>query len=93
MASWVPMPIQPEHVAMLVTAILSGIIETGSDATIGGKIQCAVITSQGVSLPEISYSPDPTNQGPGSTKATASQKELKSVTGISGLFSFYHLSD
>ena len=90
---WVPMPIQAEHVAMLITAILNNIIESGSDRTIGGMVQCALVTSEGVSLPEISLSTDPTNEGPGWTRATAKPSELTTVTGISGLFGFYHLSD
>lgn len=93
MASWVPMPIKPEHVATLIVATLSRVITTGADKTIGGMVQCAIVTSEGMTFPEISYTTNGTNQGPGWTRATANQEELKSVTGISGLFSFYHLSD
>jgi hypothetical protein len=93
MVSWVPMPIKPEHVAILIVSTLSRIIKTGADKTIGGMVQCAVVTSEGVTFSEISSTPNGTNQGPGWTRATANQDELESVTGISGLFSFYHLSD
>lgn len=93
MASWVPMPIKAEQVAILIAAILSKIIEVGTDKTIGGMVQCAIVTSEGVSFPEISYTTDPTNQGLGWTRATAKQDELVTVTGISGLFGFYHLDD
>ena len=92
-ASWVPMPIKAEQVAILIVAILSRIIETGMDKTIGGMVQCAIVTNEGVTFPKVSSTTNGTNQGPGWTRATANQKELKSVTGISGLFSFYHLSD
>ena len=93
LTSWVPMPIGGEQVAILLTAILSNIIESGSDRTIGGMVQCALVTSEGVSFPEISYTTDGTNRGPGWTRATAKPSELITVTGISGLFGFYHLSD
>jgi len=78
---------------MLVTAILDRIIEANSDATIGGMIQCAVITSKGVILPEISYSPDPTNEGPGWTRATARPCELIRVTNVSGRFGLHSLEE
>jgi len=93
MAYSVPMPIKAEHVAILFTEILSRMIESGSDTTIGGMIQCAVISSEGLSLTEIAYSPDPTNEGPGWTRVTAKPEELVTVTGISGMFGFYTLSD
>lgn len=93
MASWIPMPIKAEEVAIVIAAILSRVIESGSDNTIGGMVQCAVITREGVSFPEISYTTDPTNEGPGWTRATAKQSELRTNTGISGLLGFYHLSD
>ncbi len=91
MASWVPMPIKAEEVAILIISILSRIIESGSDKTIGGKLQCALINAEGVSLPEISYSPDPTNEGPGWTRATVNPHGLTTVTGISGIFGSYDL--
>lgn len=87
------MPIKPEHVATMIEDTLSSIITTGTDKTIGGRVQCAMTTSEGVTFPEISNTPNGTNQGPGWTRATAKQEELKSITGISGLLSFYHLSD
>jgi len=90
---WDPMPIKAEHIAMLISSALSRIIESGSDPTVGGKIQCAVITSKGIVLPKISYSTDPTNKGPGWTRVTTKPEELVTVTGISGTFGFYSLSD
>jgi hypothetical protein len=93
LTSCVPMPIGAEHVAILIAAILSNIIESGSDITIGGMVQCALVTSGGVSFPEVSYTTDGTNQGPGWTRATAKPGELITVTRSSGLFGFYHLSD
>ena len=92
-ANLVPMQIKPEDVAMLIVSALSRIIEVGTDKTIGGKIQCAIVTKEGIVFPQISSTTDPTNQGPGWTVATAKQEELITVTGISGLFGFYHLTD
>jgi len=92
-ASWVPMPIPAIHVAILITATLNIIIQTNADRSIGGLVQCALMTKEGVSFPGISYTADPSNKGPGWTRATAKQDELKTVTGTSSLFSFYHLSD
>lgn len=93
MATWIPMPIKAGQVAILITAILNRVVDLGSDKTIGGMVQCAVITSEGVSFPGISYTTDPTNKGPGWSRATAKQSELETVIGISRLFGFYHLSD
>lgn len=93
MASMVPMPIKDGHVAILITGILNKIIESDSDTTIGGMVQCALINTEGVSFPTISYTTDPTNEGPGWTRATASPNELTTVTGISGVFGCYDLSD
>jgi hypothetical protein len=50
-----PMPIPVEHIALLVGATLDSVINSNRDATIGGQIQCAIISSSGVSFPEISY--------------------------------------
>lgn len=89
-ATWVPMPIKADHVAILMVASLNNIIESGSDKTVGGMVQCAVITSEGISLPEISSTTNGTNKGPGWTRVTARPEELITVT---GMFSFYNLSD
>lgn len=86
----IPMPIKADHVAILMVALLNNIIESGSDETIGGMVQCAVITSEGISLPEISSTTNGTNKGPGWTRATARPEELRTVTGT---FGFYNLSD
>lgn len=80
------MPIEPHRVAIIVTALLNKIIESESDSTVGGKIQCAVITAQEFSLPKISYSPDPTNEGPGFTCITPKPSELKTLTGRFGCY-------
>ena len=93
MASWVPMPIKAEQVAMSIVSILRRLVEVGNDKTIGGMVQCAIVTDEGILSPEISYTTNPTNQGPGWNRATAKQDELVTVTGISGLFGFSHLSD
>ena len=89
-ANLVPMPIEPHHVAIFITASLHNIIETEFDKTVGGKVQCAVITAEGISLPRISYTSDPTNEGPGFTRVTPKPDELKTHTGI---FGCYDISD
>jgi len=93
MASCVPMPVKDAHVAILIAAILNKVIESGSDTTIGGMIQCVLITTEGVSFPGISSTTDPSNEGPGWTRVTASPNELRTETGIPGIFGCYHLSD
>lgn len=90
MASWVPMPIKAEEVAILISAILNSLIESGSDTTIGGPVQCALITTTGVILPDISYSIAPAKPHPKWTRVTAKPEELKTVT---GKFGAYNLSD
>lgn len=89
-ANVVPMAIEPHHVAIFITASLHNIIESDFDKTVGGKIQCAVITAEGISLPKLSYTPDPTNEGPGFTKVTPRPDELRTLTGI---FGCYDISD
>jgi hypothetical protein len=89
-ADLVPMPIKPHHVAIFITSSLHNIVESQFDETVGGKIQCAVITTEGISLPKISYTPDPTNEGPGFTRVTPRLDELRTLTGI---FGCYDISD
>jgi len=60
-----PMPIKDGNVALIMTAILSNVVEEGSDATVGGKIQSAMVTVEGVSYHGASYSRNPTNPHPG----------------------------
>lgn len=93
MVSVTPLPILDAQVAMLVTGILSKIIEPDSHVTIGGDVQCAIITSAGVSFPNISYAPDGTDEGPGRTRVTANPDELITVTGMSGIFGSYSMGD
>jgi len=80
------LPISPHHVAIFIAASLNSIVESEFDKTVGGKIQCAVITAEGFSLPEFRYTTDPTNEGPGFTKVTPEPHELKTVTGIFGCY-------
>jgi hypothetical protein len=89
-ADLVPIPIQPHHVAIFITASLHNIVESQFEETVGGKVQCAVITAEGISLPKISYTPDPTNEGPGFTRVTPRPDELRTLTGI---FGCYDISD
>ena len=86
----VPVPIKADHVAMIIAGLLHNIIESELDKTVGGKVQCAVITAEGFSLPGISSTTDPTNEGPGFTRLTPKLHELSTVTGI---FGCYDLSD
>lgn len=85
-----PMPIKPIHVATFISAILTNIIESKAHKVVGGKVQCAVISTEGFSQPQLLCTSDPTNEGPGWTEATANPNELETVT---GRFGFYSLSD
>lgn len=93
MASMNPLPIKDAHIAMLVTGMLNKIIESGSDSTIGGDIQCAILNATGVSFPKIAYTTDLRNEGPGWIRVTAKRDELITVTGISGVFGSYSFMD
>jgi hypothetical protein len=88
-----PMPVESAHVAMIVTAILSSLVESGADRTIGGQIQCAVIDKDGVMFPEISYSTAPDQPAPKWTKATATRAELVTVTGAFDTLRLYSLAE
>jgi len=85
-AELAPMPIKPDDIAIMVAASLNDVLKAGVDDTVGGRIQCAVITAEGTSLPGLSYTTDPTNEGPGWTRATARAGEIKSRTGILGCY-------
>lgn len=85
-----PMPIPDGKVALIMTAILSNIVEEGSDATVGGKIQSAMVTMNGVSYHGASYSRNPINPNPEWTRATADYANLVTITGISGTIGVYH---
>lgn len=89
-AHLIPMSIEPHHVAIFITSSLHNIVESQFDETIGGKVQCAVITAEGISLPKISYTPDPTNEGPGFTRVTPRPDELRTLTET---FGCYDISD
>ena len=86
-----PMPIKPMHVAIFISAVLTNIIGSEVDETVGGKVQCAVISTEGFSQPRLLYTNDPTNEGPGLTEATANPDELETV--MKGSFGFHSLSD
>ncbi len=88
------MTVEAWHVAILVSSRISSIIESGCDKTMGGMVQCALITAEECSfLPEISYTTDPSNEGPGWTRITARPDELRTVTVTSGTFGSYDISD
>ena len=87
-----PMPIKDGNVALIMTAILSNVVEEGSDARIGGKIQSAMVTMDGVSYQNASYSRNPINPNPDWTRATADYANLETITGISGTIGVYHSS-
>lgn len=87
-----PMPMKDGNVALVMTAILSNVVEEGSDAKIGGKIQSAMVTTEGVSYLGASYSRNPINPNPEWTRATADYANLVTITGISGTIGIYHSS-
>ena len=93
MAQMSPMPIADGQVAILVVAMLRSLIEEGSNTTIGGNIQLAQITKDGLIFPSVSFTTNPTNDGPGWTRATANGATLHTVTGISGGLGIYHSSE
>jgi hypothetical protein len=92
MAQLCPMPIKDGNVALIMTAILSSVVEEGSDPTVGGKIQSAMVTMEGVSYQNASYSRNPINPNPEWTRATADYANLITITGISGTIGIYHSS-
>ncbi len=85
-----PMPIKDGNVALIMTAILSNVVEEGSDPTVGGKIQSAMVTMEGVSYQNASYSRNPINASPEWTRATPDYANLTTITGISGTIGVYH---
>lgn len=87
-----PMPIPDGKVASIMTAILSSVVEEGSDATVGGQIQSAMVTMKGVSYHNASYSRNPFNTHPEWTRVTADYANLVTITGISGTIGVYHSS-
>jgi hypothetical protein len=87
-----PMPIKDGNVALIMTAILSKVVEEGSHATVGGKIQSAMVNMEGVSYFGASYSENPINPNPEWTRVTADYANLKTVTGTSGTIGVYHSS-
>lgn len=74
------MPIQQdaEHVGILLAAKLEGVIETETFKSkgIGGKVQYGIVTKDGFQMRELSKTTDPTNEGPGWTRITASPEEI-----------------
>jgi hypothetical protein len=92
MAQMSPMPIADGQVLIMMTAILSRIVEQGPDTTIGGKIQSALITAKGVSYNDVSYSGNPASPNAEWTKVTADYASLKTITHISGTIGVYHSS-
>lgn len=87
-----PMPIKDGSVALIMTALLSNVVEKGSDVTIGGKLQSAMVTTEGVSYQNASYSRNPINPNPDWTRFTADYAKLETITGISGTIGVYHSS-
>jgi hypothetical protein len=87
-----PMPIKDGNVALIMTAILGNVVEEGSDPTIGGRIQSAMVTMEGVSYQNASYSRNPINPNPEWTRATADYANLITITDISGTIGVYHSS-
>jgi len=93
-ASWLPVVLfQAEEAAMAFAGTLNRIIVTGCDKTIGGMIQCAIITKKGISLPSISYSTKPASPSPEWRRVTARPDELMTVTDVSGIIESRTLAD
>ena len=78
--------IRPEHIAMFAATAIREIIDNGLDDTVGGHIQCAIIKPTSIDLPTFRYTTDPTNKGPGWTRATTHPGELKTLTGALGIY-------
>lgn len=96
LASLGPIPptfIEFSDVAFIVGHYLNSIILSGEDDSIGGNIQCAVITNQGFSIFPMSYTTDPTNEGTGWTRVTALPNQLKTLTGTFGCYSLVDFND
>lgn len=88
----IPIPITPYDIAMTAGYSLNAIIESNVSNLVGGKLQCAVITKEDGFQPlSLAYTTDPTNEGPGFTRATVQQSKLE--TAIPGLFGCYSLND
>lgn len=88
----VPIPITPYDIAMIAGYSLNTIVGSNVSKFVGGKLQCAVITKEdGFQLLSLHYTIDPTNEGPGFTRATIQQSKLETV--IPGTFGCYSLND
>lgn len=72
------MPIQQdaEHVGILLAAMLEDVIKTATYKTIGGKMQYGIATKDGFQMWELLIATDPTNEGSGWTRVTASPEEI-----------------
>ncbi len=92
MAQWSPMPIPDGKVALIMTALLSSVVEDGSDKTVGGKIQTAMVTIRGISYHDASSSKNPANPNPEWIRVTADYSNLETITGITGTIGVYHSS-
>jgi len=91
-ASWLPViEFEAEKATMLMTAMLKSVIDSASDETIGGMVQCILINSKGLSFPGISYSEDPGKQMADWYRVTAEPHELKTITPISGVLGSYSI--
>lgn len=91
-ASWLPViEFEAEKALMLMTAMLKSVIDSSSDETIGGMVQCILITSKGLSFPGISYSHDPGKQVAEWHRVTAEPHELRTITPISGVLGSYSI--
>ncbi len=82
-----------EQLGILMVSVLTRVIEFSQDETVGGKVQCVLITRNGVITPIMSYTTNGTNQGAEWIQATAEQTRLETETGISNVFGFYDFSE
>jgi len=72
-----PVKNDAQHVGMLVAAIMKErIINSPNQSTIGGLLQYAIITKEGIQMPELSSTKDPTGATDIWHKTTASPNEI-----------------
>lgn len=76
----------PMEIAMFAAGAIREIIDNGLDYTVGGHVQCAIVNPSSIDLPTFKYTTDPTNEGPGWTRATVNPGELKTLTNALGIY-------
>lgn len=85
-AQMCPVPIRPEEVAMMIAASIQKVIDSSEYLSVGGRVQCAIVTPKEATLLSQRFTTDPTNEGPGFTRATPRPGELESYTETIGCY-------